>query len=149
MVLDKIENVQLYFGLSERIKTALKYISETNFSEIENGKYDVVEGEVFAIVNRYQTIDVKLEKPEAHKKHIDLQYVFEGEELLGYALKRNQDTFKKYNEEDDYELFNADLDLIKFDKGMFAILFPDDLHSPGIHIDTPKYVTKIVVKVLI
>ena len=149
MILDKIENTKLYFGLSDRIKTALEYISKTNFSELENGMYDVIEGEIFAIVNRYETIDVKLEKPEAHRKYIDVQYVFEGEELLGYAVKDNQPVFKKYSEDEDFELFDTEMDLIKFNKGMFAILFPDDLHAPGVHTDQPKNVTKIVVKVLI
>lgn len=149
MILDKVENIKFYFGLSNKINIALDYISKTNFSELENGKYDIIDDEIFAIVNRYKTIDIKLEKPEAHRKYIDVQYVYEGEELLGYASKHNQPTFKEYNEEDDYELFDADLDLIKFNQGMFAILFPDDLHAPGIHLYKPKNVTKVVVKILL
>lgn len=149
MVLDKIENANIYFGISDRVKIALEYILKTNFSELENGTYNVVEGEVFAIVNRYETTDAKLEKSESHRKYIDVQYIYEGEELLGYVLKNNQPSYKKYNNGEDFELFDTEMDLIKFNKGMFAILYPNDLHAPGIHIDHPKNVTKIVVKVLI
>jgi len=149
MILDKIENTKLYFGISDRIKIALQYISKTNFSELENGVHSIIEGEIFAIVNRYGTIDAKLEKPEVHRKYIDVQYVYEGNELIGYATKKDQPIFKKYNTNEDFELLDAEIDLIKFNKGMFAILFPDDLHAPGIHVYKPENITKIVVKVLI
>ncbi|MEN8137812.1 MAG: YhcH/YjgK/YiaL family protein [Bacteroidota bacterium] len=149
MILDKIENTHLYSGLSKRIETALKYLNETNFKELGNGTYDVVKGEIFAIVNRYDTIHESEEKLEAHKKYIDVQFVYEGNEMLGYLTKTDQVVFRDYDEEEDYELYNGKKNMIEFNQGMFAVFFPDDLHAPGIHIETSTRVTKIVVKVLI
>ena len=149
MILDRIENAKQYKGLSLRLKKALRYISKTDFSKIENGTYDVVEGEIFAIVNRFETVDAKLEKPEVHRKYIDVQYVFDGEEILGFAIKQSQPVFKEYDEEEDYELFDAELEYVKFSKGMFAIFFPNDLHAPSVHLDKMTSASKVVVKVLI
>ena len=149
MILDRIENAKQYKGLSLRLKKALRYISKTDFSKIENGTYDVVEDEIFAIVNRFETVDAKLEKPEVHRKYIDVQYVFDGEEILGFAIKQSQPVFKEYDEEEDYELFDAELEYVKFSKGMFAIFFPNDLHAPSVHLDKMTSASKVVVKVLI
>ena len=149
MILDKIENAKQYQGLSLRIKKALRYIAKTDFTQLENGTYDVVKDEIFAIVNRFETVDAKTEKPEAHKKYIDIQYVFEGEEILGFAFKQSQPVYLEYNEDDDFELYSAELDYVKFNKGMFVILFPDDLHAPSVHLDKATSASKVVVKVLI
>ncbi|MCK5776462.1 MAG: YhcH/YjgK/YiaL family protein, partial [Bacteroidales bacterium] len=121
----------------------------TDFTKLENGTYDVVKDEIFAIVNRFETVDAKTEKPEAHRKYIDIQYVFEGEEVLGFTIKQSQPVFKEYNKEEDFELFDADLDYVKFEKGMFAVFFPDDLHSPSVHLDKATSASKVVVKILI
>ena len=149
MILDKIENTKQYQGLSLRIKKALRYISKTDFTKLENGTYDVVKDEIFAIVNSFETVDAKVEKPEAHRKYIDIQYVFEGEEVLGFAIKQSQAVCKEYNADEDYELYDADLEYVKFGKGMFAIFFPNDLHAPSVHIKKATSASKVVVKVLI
>jgi len=149
MILDRIENAKQYQGLSLRIKKALRYISKTDFTKLENGTYNVVEDEIFAIVNRFETVDAKSEKPEVHRKYIDIQYVFEGEEVLGFSIKDSQKVYKEYNTEEDYELYDADLEYVKFSKGMFAIFFPNDLHAPSVHLNNPTSASKVVVKVLI
>ena len=149
MIIDRIENAKQYQGLSLRLKKALRYISKTDFTQLENGTYDVVKDEIFAIVNRFETIDAKLEKPEVHRKYIDVQYVFEGEETLGFAIKHSQPIYKEYNKEEDYELYDAELDYVKFNKGMFAIFFPNDLHAPSVHLNKVTSASKVVVKVLI
>ncbi len=149
MILDKIENTKQYQGLSLRIKKALRYISKTDFTKLENGTYDIVKDEIFAIVSRFETVDAKVEKPEVHRKYIDIQYVFEGEEVLGLAIKQSQTVYQEYNVDDDYELYDADLEYVKFGKGMFAIFFPNDLHAPSVHIKKATSASKVVVKVLI
>ncbi len=149
MILDRIENVKQYQGLGSRIDKALKYISETDFTKLENGTYDVVKDEIFAIVNRFETVDAKTEKPEVHRKYIDVQYVFDGEEILGFAIKDSQPIHKDYDADEDFELYDAELEYVKFNKGMFAIFFPNDLHSPSVHLDKATQSSKVVVKVLI
>ena len=148
MILDKIENIHLHESINSRIYKALQYIKNTDFSFLDNGKYDIDEN-IFAIVNRYNTIPVSEEKLEAHRKYIDVQFVYEGNEYIAFAIKNNQEVYAEYNKEEDFELFNGDFSLIKFNKGMFSIFFPDDLHAPGVYKFKTDKVTKVVVKVLI
>lgn len=68
MIIDKLANAHLYFGLGERINKALTYIKETDFSKMELGKYEIDGDNIFALVNEYKTKDQNEGKLEAHKK---------------------------------------------------------------------------------
>ena len=84
MIIDRIENANLYKNIGERISKSFDYIKTTNLKNLPAGKYPIDGENIFALVSEYKT---KLEsegKLEAHKKYIDVQYVLNGEELIGY-----------------------------------------------------------------
>ncbi len=147
MILDKLSNAHLYSGLSEKINKAFAYLKETDFSEMELGKYEIDGDNIFALVNEYQTKDQSEGKLEAHKKYIDVQFVVKGKELMGYAPLENQIVIDQYNEQNDITFFTGEKSFTQVDEGMFAIFFPTDVHLPGIKIDNQEYVKKLVVKV--
>jgi len=149
MIIDRIENSSLYLNLGKRIAKAFKYINSTDFSRIEPGKYEVENDNIFAIVNEYNTKDVNDCALEAHRKFIDIQYIYSGVELIGVASLENQIPVEEYNENKDCIFFNEETSLIKMTAGMFAIFFPDDLHMPGVKADSISEVKKVVVKVRI
>ncbi|MCW8817016.1 MAG: YhcH/YjgK/YiaL family protein [Ignavibacteriaceae bacterium] len=147
MIIDKFENAQLYKNLSKRINKAFDYIKQTNLKKIQPGKY-VIDGEnIFALISEYES---KLEaegKLEAHRKYIDVQYVIEGEELMGYAPLGNQQTLEAYKEENDIIFYKGEKVFIKLTEGMFAIFYPEDVHMPGICVEKKSPVKKLVIKV--
>lgn len=147
MIIDKLSNSNLYDFKNLRIKKALYFLSVKNFSEINDGKYEIEGDNIFAIINTYNTKNDNDAQLEAHRKYIDVQYVASGSELVGYAPLGNQKVIKNYNEENDYELFGGDCSYISFSERMFAIFFPGDLHKPGIKDFDTEEVKKIVVKV--
>ena len=147
MIVDKIENSGLYKNLSERIKRSFDYIKQTDLKKLQPGRYDIEGDNIFALINDYQT---KLEsegKLEAHKKYIDVQYVIEGEELMGYAPLGNQQTLEAYKEENDIIFYKGEKVFIKVTEGMFAIFAPEDVHMPGIQSEKKSLVKKLVIKV--
>ena len=147
MIVDKIENSGLYKNLSERIKRSFDYIKQTDLKKLQPGRYDIEGDNIFALISDYQT---KLEsegKLEAHKKYIDVQYVIEGEELMGYAPLRNQQTLEAYKEENDIIFYKGEKVFIKVTEGMFAIFAPEDVHMPGIQSEKKSLVKKLVIKV--
>lgn len=147
MIIDKLSDSHLYSGLSERINNAFTYLKETNFSSLEPGKYEIDGDNIFAIVAKYQTKDESESKPESHKRYIDVQYVAEGCELIGYAPLISQEIISDYSEEKDITFYNAECSFIKLDAGMFAIFFPGEVHLPGIKVNEKSFVKKVVVKV--
>ena len=147
MIVDKIENSGLYKNLSERIKRSFDYIKQTDLKKLQPGRYDIEGDNIFALISDYQT---KLEsegKLEAHKKYIDVQYVIEGEELMGYAPLGNQQTLEAYKEENDIIFYKGEKVFIKVTEGMFAIFAPEDVHMPSIQSEKKSLVKKLVIKV--
>ena len=66
---------------------------------------------------------------------------------MGYVPLKEQKPPKEYDEEKDFILYKDDPSFVKLDAGMFAILFPGELHMPGIMINNPAKVKKVVIKV--
>ena len=147
MIFDKIENAALYENVSPLLKKAFAYIKQTDFSKLENGKHIIEEDNLFAIVQEYETKNDADSKLEAHKKYIDVQYIISGEELIGITPLINQKPCKEYDVENDYALYDDTCSFVKIIPTQFAVLFPDDLHKPGIKINVSGKVKKVVIKV--
>ncbi len=148
MVLDKIENSKLYAGLSEKIAKAFAYINETDLHSFAPGRYEIDNGDIFALIQEYDTKEKSDCKLEGHKRFIDVQYIISGAELIGITQLKNQIPTEK-NDEDDYAFYECATDFIKLDAGMFAIFFPEDLHKPCIKLNQISRIKKIVIKVKI
>jgi len=149
MIIDKLSNAGIYNFKNLNIKKALEYLINTDFPSIEDGKYHIDADSIISIINTYETKNSSESYLEAHKKYIDVQYVIEGIEFVGYLPLNGQTVFKDYDDENDYMLFNENCSYIKFSKGMFAIFFPQDLHKPGINYNSISKVKKAVIKVKI
>ena len=149
MIIDKIENAKIYSGLNKRIETALNYIKNMDFAKIEPGKLEIEGDNIFAIVSEYDTKKADDCLLEGHKKYIDLQYLIDGKEQIGFTPFNHQKATTPYNEEEDYWLFNENFSLFTLNKSSFAIFFPDDLHLPGIHLNESIKVKKLVIKIKI
>lgn len=86
---------------------------------------------------------------EKHESYIDLQFLIEGEETIGYfSLRDDIAPVKPYDSEQDYALYapSADEILFQLKPGMFAVFFPNDIHRPGMGQLNTK-IKKAVVKI--
>ena len=145
MIFDKIENIKNYKGLGNVYK-ALELVSETDFMSMPLGKYEVDGDNIYYIVQEYET------KPdtgiaEAHKKYIDVQFVADGEEKIGYAPICVQKELTESKEDSDCYFYRCNTEMMYFGKGYFAVFYPNDLHKPGILNDKSSLCRKVVVKV--
>jgi YhcH/YjgK/YiaL family protein len=148
MILDSLENYQLYSTINERIAKGFDYLLHTDLEAIPSGKHDIDDDTIFALVQEYQTKPLAECKLESHKKYIDIQYVIRGEEFMGVTTKNNQKILE-VNEEKDYTFYEGSTSLVRVSKGMFTIFFPDDLHQPCVQTESVSEVKKVVIKVLI
>jgi YhcH/YjgK/YiaL family protein len=146
MILDKIENSKQYESLHPLFAKAFEYIRKTDFSNLADGKYEIENDTLFAIVQEYNTKDEG--KPEAHRKYIDIQYIHSGVELIGIATLNNQ-TLISNEPEKDLAFYESETSFINLESGMFAVFFPDDLHMPGIKLNQSTKVKKVVIKILV
>ena len=148
MILDTVENYQLYNSINERIAKGFDFLRTTDLDSLPSGKHDIEGDTIFALVQEYQTKPLEECKLESHKKYIDIQYVIRGEEMMGITTQNNQKIIE-INEEKDYTFYEGNTSLVLVSKGMFTIFFPDDLHQPCVQIESAAEVKKVVIKVLI
>ena len=146
MIYDKIEHIETYAPISERLAKGLHLLKETDFSVLEPGRYEVEGSDLYFMVQRYQSKE-KNDTPEAHKNYIDIQYLLSGEELIGVGALADMTEEVTANPDSDFWLYHGPLSNIKLGNGYFTVLFPQDAHAPGIAVDAPAPVKKVVVKV--
>ena len=86
---------------------------------------------------------------ESHKKYIDIQYVFEGEEIMEVENISNLQVTTAYKEDLDYAKYSQSKNssILKIRQNELAIFFPQDAHMPCIKLDEKKKVIKAVFKI--
>lgn len=150
MIFDTIRHWSRYTGLSAGVKSALEYVHGSDFDRLDDGRYHLDGDLLFAMVSRYRTRTREMAVWESHRKYIDVQFVVRGVERLGYVpLSRSPGIQTEYNGERDVMFHAPGTDTLLFSEGDFAILYPEDVHAPGLASDlvTPSDVLKVVVKV--
>ena len=148
MIYDKLENYKSYEKISERLTKGLRLLTETDFSNLQPGKYEVDGDDLFYMIQSYQS-KPENDTPEAHRKYLDVQYVFSGKELIGIGALSDMTEEVTAEPEKDFWLYHGPLSRVSLGNGYFAVLFPQDAHAPGIAAGDPEPVRKVVVKVKI
>lgn len=140
--------------LTPELQEAVKYIAETDFSNMENGKYELKGKELFAMVNTYATEPKEERRAERHNKYIDVQYVAQGLETIWYIPLEDEMTMTEDRlEKDDVCFYDdpAEASSVTLLEGDFCILFPWELHRPncatgGVACNVQKVVVKVQAK---
>ena len=150
MIVDKIENAHLYYGIGENFKKGFEYLKNTDLINLKNGKYEIDGEKIFVSVQDYITKPEPQGKYEAHKKYADIQFIIKGEEKLGWDNISDFSPNTCYDEENDIVFLdkqNSSNQFIQASKDYFVVFFPEDVHMPCITFEKPSYVKKAVVKI--
>ena len=145
MIFDTLDNIKNYEGLG-KVYTALKFLSETDFTKMDLGRYELQGDDIFYMVQRYET-DPNKTISEAHKKYIDIQFMVDGEEIIGVAPISCEKTETEAKPENDVWFYECKTEPLTLIKNSFMVLYPNDLHCPGVAVNEPLSCLKVVVKV--
>ena len=145
MIFDTISHIDNYKGLG-RVTAALEFLAKTDFSQLEVGKYTLDGDNIFYMVQEYCS-KVDSARAEAHKRYIDIQFLVSGQEYMGVAPLECEKTETEAREEKDVWFYDCKTENITLNPGSFAILYPNDIHRPGVAIDGSVPCKKVVVKV--
>jgi len=136
------------------IKAGLAYLSTltaesfAGLSPGETRRVEIKGDALYAVQQVYATRGPDQEKFEAHRGYIDIQYVFEGYEMIKIAALTDASPLTDYDAEKDFALFRvSDHSTFAMHPGMVAIFFPEDVHAPGLDFRGRGMVRKTVVKV--
>lgn len=148
MVIDQLKNAHYYYNLGEGIAAALRYLQNTDTTKVEPGRYVLDGDQLYAMVQQYDTKPKAQGFWEAHRKYIDVQYVAQGIEHMGFT-HLSQLSPQPYDEEKDFLKLEGEGEFVLMRAGTFVILGPEDAHMPGMAVSAPQPVRKVVVKVRI
>jgi len=137
-----------YVKAPEIWKRMFSILKSGEFRDLAPGKHEVDGDNLFFMINQYETRDAETVRFEAHRKYIDLQYVFEGQELMGVSSAEYATETVPYSSDNDivfYEVSKAEH--FKATPSEFLLFFPVELHQPGVRVTEPVPVKKVVFKI--
>lgn len=136
--------------LPAAIEAALQYLRETDFSALAPGRHSIRGDQMIAIVQTPQTQPWETGMPEFHQRYIDIQYLLEGEEVIGYHIAQPDLALATD------QLLERDIAFVHpvameskliLSPGMFAIFYPGELHKPCRSLTASQQIKKIVIKI--
>lgn len=149
MIFDNIENASIYYNLSEKIKEGLLFLQNNDLKNMQKGKY-IINDDIYVNIEQYYPKPIENCKLEAHKQYIDIQYIIEGEEMLGFINinEKSLTPLQTYDEKKDIIFYDGECNYLKAKQNDFIIFDTYDAHKPQIKTNEKKTpVKKAVVKI--
>lgn len=108
------------------------WLATADLKSLQPGKVVLVPDRLWVNVLEYTPKDAANTKAEAHRNFIDLQYTYEGNELMG--LTDAVEEIEPYNPVKDVTKYRpvGRVDLAPASADRFFLYFPKDLHQPSI-----------------
>lgn len=132
MIFANLNQADRYASLHPLFARAFDYLRTTDFFALQAGRYPIEGENLFAIVERVSGRSKEMAKLEAHRRYIDIQFVLEGIDEMGW--KPLGDCFNPMSEhsvEKDIRFFqDAPVSWIATSPDHFCIFFPEDAHAP-------------------
>jgi YhcH/YjgK/YiaL family protein len=147
MILDHLSNAGQYAHLHPRLAKAFEFLARPDLATMEAGKYPLDGDLIYAMVQDYESRPMEKIIWEAHRKYHDVQFVVTGEERMGWANIHRMTETTPFSAEKDVAFFAGKGNYFALPQGFFIILAPQDVHAPGLALEQPAPVRKVVVKV--
>lgn len=135
--------------LEERVKKALELLSSIDGVNEEVGRHEVDDTMYYNVIEFTTKPLSECLKAEAHKDYIDVQYIVKGEERIDSESINVLELVDEYDKEKDIAFYKAVPNMASavLHSGSCAVYYPENAHMPGIAVDKPCDVKKIVVKI--
>jgi YhcH/YjgK/YiaL family protein len=135
-----------YFKNKDRWDKAFAFLKNTDLNSLPKGKVELDGQNLFYTVDSYITKNPEDTRYESHKEYIDIQYVYEGAELMGITTADQAVVTEPYKP--DIMFYSSDKgEYAKATPAEFLIFFPEDVHRPTVKAGDNAVVKKIVIKV--
>ena len=145
MIICPWKDIKKYAALLPGVDEAVEAVNA--LTEYENKKaYPLSnEGRFTVSVNTTKAPDVA----EAHRKYLDIQYIVKGKEMVGWADLADCQIEGEFNEAKDLGFYSGNFEFYTINEGMCYVVFPEDVHMPGRHLEVPSDYTKIIIKLAV
>ena len=149
MIADRLGSPALEVIDHPGLRRALDYLASTDVRSLTPGRHELDGDRLFALVQDFATRPPDACRWESHRRYIDVQYVANGVERMGWATLAQAREVEPYDEARDVAFYAAGRDFVTLEAGMLAIFWPADVHAPCCSPEDgqARQVRKVVVKV--
>lgn len=154
MILDTLDDIVKYAGISPNFETAVRWLQETDPEALEPGRTDIDGEKVYAVMSENR-LEPKEPVFEVHRRYADIQIILRGREGFRYGRKGKELSGKPEN---DVWFCAADRQVpFELEEGGVTVFLPGEAHAPGLYPEkdkrplspaAPVSDRKLVVKVL-
>ena len=146
MIFDTLANTDRYAALHTLFPRAFEFLRNTDLKALPPGRYPIEGERLFAIVETAPGRSREQAKLERHRKYIDIQFVLEGTDEMGWKpVSECHEPVADYRAEKDIQFFrDAPASWIATPPGAFCIFFPEDAHAPLV---SSGHIRKVILKI--
>lgn len=146
--IDAVEFARQYEANKPLWDKLFKFLAETDPKTLTPGKIVLVPDRLWLNILEYTPKSAEDTKIESHENFIDLQYTYEGNELMGLA--HHVIPTGDYDPVKDKTNYRTDepIDYVPADPKRFFLYFPADMHQPSVRSkEDPGVSHKVVGKI--
>jgi YhcH/YjgK/YiaL family protein len=145
---DRLENAEHYFDKHPAFAAAFAFLRQPSLAELAPGRYDIDGEKLFCMIQKAKGRSRADAKLEAHRAYIDIQYVIDGTEEMGWRRTATcTQVDQAYDSAKDVGFFADDPETwTTLPPGSFVIFFPEDAHAPMV---SNGEIHKAVVKIML
>lgn len=153
MIITNLEHAAEQLPQTSAFQQAVAFLQRADLPTFPDGIIEIDGKRVYASIQSYDTFPSHTPYTfEAHRQYIDIQYVIDGEESIGWT-PANQITFNTpYDTVGDIQFGVAPVDAtmaLNVRRGQLVVLYPSDGHASRHSIRAVVPVKKIVIKVAV
>ncbi|MBI4566843.1 MAG: YhcH/YjgK/YiaL family protein [Planctomycetes bacterium] len=133
MIFGELGDAALLRTLEARLQPGIDFLLSPSTASLGDGRYDLPGGG-YALVQTYEPGRPEEKRFEAHRRHIDIQALLSGREIIEHAFARALTVAAPYDGEKDVMFFDtpAAASPLLLRSGLFAVFYPADAHRPGL-----------------
>lgn len=142
MIYDTLENAVRYSGCAIHRGLALLQ----SYAQQPAGRYEIDGERLFVLVQQYEPKPLESSQWETHHRYLDIQYMAQGKELIGFAGAEALQVTQPYRADIDAELARGSGMLFACGAGSFMVFYPGEAHMPCVAAEVSGPVRKVIVK---
>jgi YhcH/YjgK/YiaL family protein len=148
VIIDTLSNVDKYFSLNPRFAAAFSYLGKPLVRRMDSVREELDGDRLIALVSRKIGKQQNEAKLEVHRKYIDIQFVLQGIDTMGWKPASDcSEVLAPYDEEKDIGFFADEPSMwCTVHAGSYAIFFPEDAHAPMV---SNNEIYKIILKIAV
>ncbi len=146
MIYCKKNELKRYFGLSEHMDTAIRFLLENNLNALQTGRNEINDT-VYANRFDYETRPEEGQLFETHIRYTDIHMVLSGRELI---MASDEASLHETSGDENADYIASDGDWqcrFRLSTDDVLIVFPGEAHKVKCADGAPCFVKKLVVKV--